>query len=248
MRIAAISDIHGNIFALTSVLAAIHADEVDLLVNLGDHLSGGVSPSATADLLMKTPAVSIRGNHERQLLEMPPEQMGPSDRLAHETITLEHRRWLSELPTKVEITDRVLAFHGTPDDDLEYLLDTVTPTGARTATPEEAAERLVGYLSHDLLLCGHTHLHKSLRLENGPLIVNPGSVGLPAYDDEAPYPHVMEAGTPHARYAIVDDSSGQWEVDFRDISYPWEDAAALALQNRRPDVHHALLTGLVLTD
>jgi hypothetical protein len=68
-RIAAISDVHGNVFALQSVLESIRADGVDVLVNLGDHLSGGVAPAATADLLMKTPSVSIRGKHQRQLLE-----------------------------------------------------------------------------------------------------------------------------------------------------------------------------------
>ena len=245
MRIAAISDVHGNHLALDSVVAAIERDGVDLLVNLGDHLSCGVDPAATADRLLRTPGISIRGNHERQVLEDPPEVMGESDLLAHSTITEAHRRWLEALPPRAEVAPGVLAFHGTPEEDLQYLLETVTPTGVRPATEQEVAARTDGYHGYDLLLCGHTHLQRSMRLSGGPLIVNPGSVGYPAYDSDSPYPHVIEAGTPHARYAILDDRSGQWDVDFRRIDYPWSAAADIARHNGRPDVEHALLTGTV---
>jgi len=74
-----------------------------------------------------------------------------------------------------------------------------------------------------------------------PGIVDPGSVGSPADDDE-PYPHVIEAGTPEARYAVVDDTTGSWEVTFHDI----EAAAAAARANDRPDVEHALRTGCLV--
>jgi predicted phosphodiesterase len=243
VRIAAISDVHGNVFALRAVLESIADDGVDVVVNLGDHLSGLVAPAATADLLMRTPAVSVKGNHERQVLEIPRERMGKPDLLAHEQISDDHRRWLAGLPTTAEVAPGVLAFHGTPNNDLEYLLETVTPCGVRPATTVEVTQRLAGYLDYELLLCGHTHLQRSLRLSGGQLVVNPGSVGWPAYDDDEPFPHLIEAGTPHARYALVDDATGSWSVEFRAIEYPWADAAALARRNGRPDVEHALLTG-----
>lgn len=75
-----------------------------------------------------------------------------------------------------------------------------------------------------------------MRLPSGATVVNPGSVGYPAYDDDQPYPHVMEAGTPHARYAVVDDATGRWEVHFRTVIYDWEHAAEVAEGNRRPKV------------
>lgn len=230
-------------FALTAVLESIAVDGVDVIVNLGDHHSGAVAPAATANLLMRTPAVSIKGNHERQLLEMPRERMGKSDLLAHEQISNDHRQWLAGLPVTAEIAPGVLAFYGTPNNDLEYLLETVTPRGVRPATAVEVTQRLAGYLDYDVLLCGHTHLQRSLRLGGGPLVVNPGSVGWPAYEDGAPFPHLIEAGTPHARYALVDNATGSWGVEFRAIEYPWADAAAIARRNGRPDVKHALLTG-----
>jgi len=243
MRIAAISDVHGNVFALRAVLRAVSEEGADVLVNLGDHLSGGVAPAATADLLMDTPMISVRGNHERQVLENPPGRMSASDRLAHAELSDRHRAWLESQPLTARPAEGVLAFHGTPEDDLEYLLETVTPAGVRPASEDEVRSRLSGHLEHRLLLCGHTHLQRALRLPDGPFVVNPGSVGWPAYDDDTPYPHLIEAGTPHARYAIVDDASGRWEVGFRAIEYPWDEAAAVARANGRPDVEHALLTG-----
>ncbi|EOW6434492.1 metallophosphoesterase family protein [Cronobacter turicensis] len=58
-------------------------------------------------------------------------------------------------------------------------------------------------VTYSLILCGHTHIPRSVEISSTCLIVNPGSVGLQAYDDEHPFFHKMEAGSPHARYAIL---------------------------------------------
>ncbi|GAA1178050.1 hypothetical protein GCM10009674_14130 [Nesterenkonia xinjiangensis] len=55
----------------------------------------------------------------------------------------------------------------------------------------------------------------------------------------------MEAGTPHARYAVLDDASGRWEVEFRLVAYDWESAALIAESHDRQDVARALRTGRV---
>ena len=68
MKIAIISDIHGNLLALQAVLADIARQGVDQTVNLGDILSGPLQPAETADLLMAQKFPTIKGNHERQLL------------------------------------------------------------------------------------------------------------------------------------------------------------------------------------
>src|SRR4051812_474203 len=129
MRIAAISDVHGNVLALDAVLTDIARQSVDVVVDLGDLLSGAVRPAETADRLMDLDLATVRGNHERQLLTYAPERMGASDRLAHDTITDRHRAWLAGLPMTLEVADGVLAFHGTPTDDLLYLLETVDASG-----------------------------------------------------------------------------------------------------------------------
>lgn len=73
---------------------------------------------------------------------------------------------------------------------------------------EEVAGRCQGIIPTPdtdvaVILCGHTHLPGTMRLDDGRLIVNPGSVGLPAYKDDHPWLHVVETGMLHARYAIV---------------------------------------------
>lgn len=151
---------------------------------------------------------TVRGNHERQVLTTPVDEMGPSDRLASDVLLPAHIQWLESLPLTLELAAGVLAFHGSPTSDITYLLHAVEPAGVRPATEPEVMQRLGDAATTPLLLCGHTHLHGSMRLPTGALVVNPGSVGLPAYDDDAPYPHVIEAGTPHARYAIIDNTSG----------------------------------------
>lgn len=246
-RIAAFSDVHGNTPALRAVLAAITTEQADVVVNLGDIASGGVDPRGTLDLLRsRTDIVTIRGNHERQLLTRPVPSMSRSDRLAHAVVTDEDRRWLADLPASARILPNVLAFHGAPDDDLCYLLETVTISGLREATLDEVTDRLGPHAgAFDLHLCGHTHLQRTRRLAQGALVVNPGSVGWPAFEDDEPFPHKVEAGTPHARYSIVETTAHGWQAHHRAIEYDTEQAAALAERNDRPDVAHALRTGRV---
>src|ERR1700735_2440249 len=98
MKIAAISDIHGNLHALDAVLADIERRGVDLIVNLGDILSGPLLPRETADRLMALELPTISGNHERQVLTMDPGDMGASDRHAFETITDPQRDWILGAP------------------------------------------------------------------------------------------------------------------------------------------------------
>lgn len=245
MRIAAISDVHGNLLALDAVLADIETQSVDLVVNLGDLLSGALQPYETGEQLMALDLITVRGNHERQVLTIAPDQMGASDRLAYDTMTPAQRDWFASLPLAAEPAPGVLAFHGTPTDDVTELLETIGPGGARPATQDEVVSRLGDEADRPVLLCGHTHLQRAMRLPSGGAVVNPGSVGWPAYADDHPYPYVMQAGSPHARYAIVDDSDASWSWEFRAVDYDWTAAARLAEEHGRPDVAIALRTGFV---
>ncbi|WP_076879695.1 metallophosphoesterase family protein [Bordetella sp. H567] len=242
MKIAAISDIHGNLAALDAVLEDIRQQGADVVVNLGDILSGPLQPSATADRLGPLRLPTIRGNHERQLLSGDPSGMGPSDRWAYGSLRDDQFLWLRELPVTLRLTEDVLLVHGTPEDDVAYFLETVTPSGCRPATHDEV-KCLAGSCDAALILCGHTHLQRSMKLEDGRLIVNPGSVGLQAYKDDRPFPHRMEMGSPHARYSCVTRVGSEWRVEFRSVQYEWDKAAAMAELNGRPDWGAALRGG-----
>ena len=244
MRIAVLSDIHGNIAALDAVLDHVAGQSAELVVNLGDICSGPLWPAETADRLMPLDVPTIRGNHERQVLEPDMGGMGLSDRHARHVLKADHLDWLAGLPATMRLTDDVLLVHGTPGSDLLYFMETVTAQGVRAASAEEVALR-AAKADAALILCGHTHVARSFRLDDGRLIVNPGSVGLPAYEDSQPFPHAIENGSPHARYAIVSDESGRWEAFFHHVDYDWDRAARKAEANGRPDWARALRTGLV---
>ena len=244
MKIAVISDVHGNIAALNAVLADAAGCAVDQIVNLGDICSGALFPEETADRLMALDLPTIRGNHERQVLTLSHDAMGLSDQHAASTLRDDQRAWLAGLPPMLRLSDDVLMVHGTPGSDVEYFLETVTEAGLRAATDREIGERAHG-ADVPVILCGHTHVPRIVALDDGRLIVNPGSVGLPAYADERPFPHAVECGSPHARYAIVKESGGQWSADIRLVAYDWDQAARDAMANGREDWARALATGHV---
>jgi 3',5'-cyclic AMP phosphodiesterase CpdA len=76
MRFAAIADVHGNHLALEAVVADIRAQGIDAIVNLGDMASGPLDAKRTMDALMALDAVHVLGNHDRYLIDRPPEKMG----------------------------------------------------------------------------------------------------------------------------------------------------------------------------
>ena len=79
-----------------------------------------------------------------------------------------------------------------------------------------------------MVLCGHSHQQHLIQLPDGPLILNPGSVGCPSYDDPGAEPHVSEGGSPHARYAVLSIIGEQVSAEFVAISYDWNAAATPA--------------------
>lgn len=242
MRIAALSDIHGNLAALNAVLEDIRGQGVDLIVNLGDIASGPLQPSETVDRLMALNLPTIRGNHERQLLEEDRSRMGLSDQYALDELRPDQLAWFASLPERRYIEDDVLLVHGSAESDQTYFLETLWEQGCRAATHDEVLSRAVG-ADAALVLCGHTHRPRTMKLADGRLIVNPGSVGLQAYSGTHPVVHSIELGSPHARYAIVSKGADGWAAEFRAVEYAWDEAAAIAEQRGRADWAVALRTG-----
>ena len=84
-----------------------------------------------------------------------------------------------------------------------------------------------------------------MRLRDGRLIVNPGSVGSPGYRAGKPHPHVVEAGSPDARYAILERVGDGWDVTFRHIPYDHAAMVALARRNGQAELASALVIGWI---
>jgi putative phosphoesterase len=244
MRIAVIADVHGNLRALEAVRADLSRHSPDVVVNLGDHVSGPLQAAATADVLMEAQYVTIRGNHDRQLMDRSPAEMGLSDRAAHAQLNSAHLAWLASLPEAQVLDEDVLLCHGSPRDDLQYLLEDVEGDGIRLAPAQRIEERL-GNTREALVLCGHTHIPRIVSLPAGVWVVNPGSVGLQAYCDDSPV-HYVETGSPHARYAVIDWVKKRPQVDCVALEYDWDAASKEAAQRDRADWANALATGFAL--
>ena len=246
MRIALLSDIHGNLLALEAVLKELRAHAPDLVVNLGDHLSGPLEAAATCEMLMSQREwVHIRGNHDRQMTEQEPDVMGLSDRAATGQLADGHKAWLCSLAPVAVVAEDVLLCHGTPGSDSEYLLEDVSASGV-TLAPCDRIRSLAGAVQ-GAILCGHSHVPRLVRLDEATVVVNPGSVGLQAYHDpDHRFPHFIETGSPHARYALLDRRGRGWRASFLAVDYDWDAAARLASQHGRPDWAHALAIGYAL--
>jgi predicted phosphodiesterase len=242
MRIAVLADIHGNIPALEAVLGDLAERHPDMTVNLGDLVSGPLWPRETLERLAKLDVPAVRGNHDRWLATLDPAEMGPSDRYACGEISGAQRRALGALPFQLEVAPGIVAFHATPADDNAYLLDTVENGRLVRDRHAPIAERL-GSVEAELVLCGHSHRADVVQLPDGPLIVNPGSVGCPAYEDET---YVSESGSPHARYAIIErQRDGRFAVELLSVPYDHEAAARRAAENGRREWAHGLRTGFM---
>ena len=171
MRFAAIADVHGNYLALEAVLADIRAQGITEIVNLGDMASGPLDARRTIDALMALDAINVLGNHDRWLIDRPPEKMGAWDRPAHAQLEASHLDWLRTVPPTRILRDQVFLCHATPADDNIYWLETVTPDGSVRMSPLQAIEKQAEGISQSLILCAHTHVARAVRLGDGRLVV-----------------------------------------------------------------------------
>jgi hypothetical protein len=231
------------------------------VINLGNMVSGPLMPLQTAHYLMKQDWLQIAGNHDPQVLATAAAVRSTSDAFAAAALDDPTRHWLASLIAGTDprlhdgslwadrLGPEVAICHASPRSDIEYLLETPEGDHLRLALSHELAERLGDHIAPQvrLLACGHSHDQRALRMPNGLLIVNPGAVGMPAYDVTRPYPlstyHRVENGSPDARYAIAERGAHGWRADLISVPYDFASTAALALRNGRPDWRHALSTG-----
>lgn len=240
MRLAVVSDIHGNLPALEAVVRDFRTRGADAVVNLGDCLSGPLLALETAQFLMAQNWLTVRGNHDR--LMAGPGPWGPSDGFARARLTDRELAWLAALPATAAFSPEVWLCHGTPGSDLECFLETPEPGRSRAATAREVDGRL-GRVAAPVVLCGHTHVPRAARAGRGQLVVNPGSVGVPALEGQNPFPYLVETGSPDARYAMLEWRNGAWIPELIAVPYGHNAMADLAQANGRPDWACALRSG-----
>jgi putative phosphoesterase len=173
VRVAALSDIHGNLPALEAVLAEVEQEGVDAVVVAGDVIGGAFGP-AVFDRLTSLPDVRfVRGNADRFVLEGTDEYgedwVAERERMGEERLAAVAGWPLTE-ELDIDGIGRALVCHAIPTAD-EPIFTRITPD-------EEVAE-LIGDVDAELVVVGHTHIQVDRRLPSGLRIVNAGSVGLP---------------------------------------------------------------------
>ncbi len=247
LRLAVVSDIHGNLPALRAVADDIARRGCEQVLDCGDLLSGPLWPAETCAWLRARAWPTVAGNHERQLLACARQPGERADMLAYHALDAPALAWLAALPRQLRPHPDVLMIHGRPDSDIEYLLESVGADagaqGVRMASDSELRERLRCLpATPSLLLCGHSHQARVVGVAD-TLLVNPGSVGLPAFDDEHGGHHCIESGSPHARYALCERRGGRWSAALVAVDYDWEQAAARAAAADMPDWARWLRSG-----
>jgi len=243
MKIAVMSDVHGNMWAIEAVMNDIEKRGISVVINLGDCISGPLEPRLTAERLIETNVICVRGNNDRALiLDIDENKKNNTYKYVKNSLSKNHIDWLKRMPSAFIYDNDIYACHGTPMSDKIYMLEEVSKNGV--ALKEEG--KIAAYLSNitqSVILCGHSHLPRTVYLNDGRIVVNPGSVGLPAYSDSSPIYHEMVSGSPSAKYAVLSKNSTTWKVEHISLDYDWNSAANRARENERLDWAQWILKG-----
>lgn len=232
---------HGNAWALEAVLADIACRRVDFIVNLGDNANGPGDPRRSVQLLRCSGAVHVRGNGDRMTAEGG-ESARRSAHFARERLNDSDLHWLKSLPFSAQ-GEGWIAFHASPASDEGLLLENVVSERLVPATDAVIRWRLRG-IDTPLILAGHTHIPRIKTLSDGRTVVNPGSVGLPAFRDPGPPPYWVENGSPDARYSILRRRNGGWSAEFARVKYDFKAAANAAWESSWAEWASWVKTGL----
>lgn len=187
MRFAVIGDIHGNKYALESVLKDIDSKNIDFIVSTGDLVGYMPYPNEVIDLIRKNKAIVVQGNHDKAIAESKKISTNEIEKMTNEDIqkkasraftnwvlTDENRAYLKNLTNKLSLEVegfKVVVVHGSPMAIDEYLYE-----------DKEKLSKLTEIITEDVIICGHTHVPYSLTVKE-KIFINAGSVGKPKHGD-----------------------------------------------------------------
>ena len=208
MRIAIVSDIHGNLVSLDACLADLQAQGgADTVVAAGDLCMDGPKPQKVLQRLVEIGAQCLQGNTDRFIAARTEEELHGADEVDRRRAAWQRdelgEKWvayLRELPFSLRFgseEDQLLVVHANPQNDHEHLWP-----DADDAT----LERLIGNEGASAIAFGHLHL-PYVRVWRKKLLVNVASAGLP------------KDGDPRAAYAVLTARPGGWEVKHRRVPF-----------------------------
>lgn len=212
MRVAFISDIHGNFTALQAVIADIKKQHIDQVFCLGDTVSLGPQPREVLDTLRELNSINIKGNHDEAILAPEKaaffeitEHLVPDLHWGRERLTSDDCEFIRSFKNICEFTFpngiKLLAFHGSPILSTDIIQST---------TPTETLDKYFDGQNADIFIGGHSHIQMHRRYGK-KLVLNSGSVGN-AFEF-AYSPGNIPRLLPWAEYAVIEQSGDSLSVD-----------------------------------
>jgi predicted phosphodiesterase len=247
MKIAILSDIKSNVYALEAVIADIKTKQVDAILNLGDSFYGPIEPKATYDLIRQNQFINLCGDEDRKILESSIAQLEENETLRYTYNSLgdDVLYWIQDLPFEKLIGADYYMIHGTYLDDSMYMLEDIASGKAKLRDDKKILE-IIDDIKSTFVMCGNSCLPRCITLSSGQIVINPGAVGLQAFKSDLINKHVIENNTPDASYVILTVEDSTYAVEPIRVAYDYEKAALKAEENNRPDWAYSLRTGKVL--
>lgn len=242
MRIAVISDMHGNDFAFEKAEADIEKQGVDQIICLGDAIQGGAQPKEVVDRLRRMNCPVVMGNADDWMLtgvdtgreQIPAERLKKMDAIREwslSKLTEEDRKFIGgfqpNITIQLEGDLNLLCFHGSPTDYDDVI---------RGVTPEEEFQKFLGSHNKNILAGGHTHAQQVRRCGEY-FFFNPGSVGFAYSAYQADGQFLADAW---AEYAILVVENGDIELKFRRLPYDAKDVIEIYRKSGRPFAEDAI--------
>ncbi len=233
MRIAFLSDIHGNYTAFKAVLKDLEAQKIDQFISLGDTVTMGPQPVESLKALQALGCLYIKGNHDAAVLD--PENANlyeithflvPDLYWCQKQLTIEDRAFLDSFKPMLNLTlpngIKILAFHGSPLSSTDIIQDT---------TPPELLDKYFEGYDADIFIGGHSHI-QMMRRYGDRLILNPGSIGNAfkfVYSHGNP-PSLL----PWAEYMIVEQRDDFLSIDPRRVYFDTDEALRIVTESDLP--------------
>lgn len=221
MKIAVISDVHGNMQALKAVLKKIRFHRCDKVIGLGDYAMAGPQPVEAVDWFIQAKEemewILIQGNTDKLIADYTEDlfeavkakypMMANALQKDVELLNWRHKDFLRSLPNQLNLEFEGVKFllcHGSPRKNNEDILPD---------TPLETIEEMIKDTDANIILCGHTHIPCGFQTVSKKTILNAGSVGRPFTPE------------PKACYLIITVENGKFVVQHNFVEYDNEEAA-----------------------
>ena len=205
MKIAVISDIHGNIYALMRTLEDIEDNKVDTIICLGDLVGYGPHPNEVISMIKRRNILCLKGNYDASVVDGSYTYIRENSinsfslPWAVDELRAANKFYLNTLPTSLtlEFEDKKILFlHGSPNAINEYLLEGNDNTAS-----------IMENLKEDALVCAHTHI-PSIKKFGNKLFINDGSIGKP------------KIGRPNPTYCLIEvEKNKPIKAEIKEITY-----------------------------